>query len=119
MEFSPKPIPGIKPSQVLQHRRRRRQNGKVLSISSRHNLSGLYPNAVCYLYMATLPENQTPLTCSEEACVEAHRIDFRRHPMVKVDRPRQVAKKILQIKEGAKVQFFSHNRLAFEFDSLP
>jgi len=39
--------------------------------------------------------------------------------MVKVDRPRQVAKKILQIKEGAKVQFFSHNRLAFEFDSLP
>src|SRR4029077_17442554 len=50
--------------------------------------------------------------------VKTHGINFRRHPMIERDRPRQIAIKSLSIQERTEIQFLFNYRLPSELNSL-
>jgi hypothetical protein len=54
-----------------------------------------------------------------KAGVETHRVNFRRHPVVEVNGPGQIAKQILRFEKRRERRFFFHDGSAFKFDSFP
>jgi len=79
---------------------------------------GLDPNAVSDLFGFRQRSLMRRQHRDVEAGVETHRENFRRHPVIQVNGPGQITKKILRFEKRREIRFSLHDGPAFPFDSL-